>query len=284
MRNVAASVHARLVNMARSTQQDVNALLDRYCAERLLYRVSRSVHALRFVLKGAQLLVVHTGAHHRPTRDIDFLGMGSGDPDEMVSVFRDVCLTPVDDDGLLFDASTLRGEIIREDAEHGGVRVYLTARLGRAKIPMQIDIGFGDVVTPGPVQVEFPTLLDSTVPVMNGYPLATVIAEKLEALMARGIATSRMKDLYDLWYILRRFPIPMAEIRDAIERTFAQRRTPLDPDSVIFKRDFWEDAGKVSQWEAFRRRVAPEAPELAETCRHVTAVLLPLVEARDVNA
>lgn len=278
MKNVAASVHARLVNLARSAKQDVNALLDRYCAERLLYRVSRSAHAERFVLKGAQLLVVHTGAHHRPTRDIDFLDTGSADPDAMVTVIRDVCATPVDDDGVTFDTSTLRGETIRDGAEHGGVRVHVTARLGTAKVPLQMDIGFGDVITPGIVRVEFPTLLGSPAPVMNGYPLATVIAEKLEALMARGIATSLMKDLYDLWYILRHFPVAKDEIRGAIARTFAHRGTYLEPESIIFTSDFWNDGEKAKQWEAFRRRAAPDAIELGSTCQFIAAILQPLVK------
>ena len=228
MKNPAASVHGRLLHMARTTKQDVGALLGRYGVERLLYRLAASPHAGRFVLKGAQLLMVYVGEPHRPTRDIDLLGFGNDDADELSQVFRDICQTPVVDDGLTFDAATVTARTIRENARYGGVQLRLVAYLGRARIPLQADVGFGDVVTPPPEPVTFPTLLDAPAPTLRGYPLATVVAEKLESLISLGLATSRMKDLYDLWYILKAFSIAKEELRRAIHRTFDRRGTPLD--------------------------------------------------------
>jgi len=225
MTDLAASVRARLLGYARAQRLEFQSVLVRYGVERLLARIAGSPHADRFVLKGAQLLLAHATHAYRPTRDLDLLGFGSDDADDLVRVFREICGTPVEPDGLRFDASSVSGEAIRETATYGGVRVKLLATLERARIPLQVDVGFGDVITPMAEIVRFPVLLGGPAPTLRGYPLATVVAEKLESLTQLGLATSRMKDLYDLWHILRTFDLNRDEVRAAIVRTFEHRGT-----------------------------------------------------------
>jgi len=167
-------------------------------------------------------------------------------------VFLEICGTPVEPDGLRFDASSVTGEAIRETATYGGVRINLLATLDRARIPLQVDVGFGDVITPMAEIVRFPVLLGGPAPMLRGYPLATVVAEKLESLTQLGLATSRMKDLYDLWHILRTFDLNRDEVRAAIVRTFGQ-------------------------WSAFLRRSDLSAPDLEEAAREVAARLAPML-------
>jgi len=174
--NIAASVRQWLLNRAREKQEDFALLLTKYALERVLYRLSQST----------------------PTRDVDFLGQGDNDPGRLEAIFRDVCALSVEDDGLVFDPSTVKAQRIREDEDYEGVRVTFLGLLDRAKIPIQIDIGFGDIITPAPQKVAFPTLLDSPQPVLLTYPRETVVAEKFEAMVKLGITNSRMKDFYDL--------------------------------------------------------------------------------------
>jgi predicted nucleotidyltransferase component of viral defense system len=213
MRDAAASIRARLLNLARAQRLEFQSVLTRYGIERLLYCLSVSPHVDRFVLKGAQLLLVHAAEPHRPTKDLDLLGLGSDDTNDVAQVFREVCAMRVADDGLEFAAGNVRAAVIRETARYGGVRVRLMATLERARIPLQVDVGFGDVVMPAAELISFPVLLDGPVPTLQGYPLATVVAEKLETLTQLGLATSRMKDLYDLWYSLRTFELREADVR-----------------------------------------------------------------------
>jgi predicted nucleotidyltransferase component of viral defense system len=228
VKDVAASVRARLLGLARAQRLEFQSLLTRYGIERLLYRLSISTHADRFVLKGAQLLLVHAAEPHRPTKDLDLLGLGSDDTEDVAQAFTEVCAVPVAHDGLTFDAVSVRAAVIRETARYGGVRVRLMATLERARIPLQVDVGFGDVVTPATERIEFPVLLDGPAPSLQGYPLVTVVAEKLETLTQLGLATSRMKDVYDLWHILRTFELPDDHVRVAVTRTFERRGTDVE--------------------------------------------------------
>lgn len=276
MRDLAASVHGRLLHLARRRGQDFNALLDRYVVERLLYRLSVSAHAASFVLKGAQLLTTYAGDPHRPTRDLDLLGYGLDDVAALAGVFRDVCMVPADD-GLVFDPASLDVRAIRETATHGGQRVRLVARLGSARIRMQVDVGFGDTITPEPAWVTFPALLDGPAPRLRGYPLATVVAEKLEALTSLGLTTSRMKDVYDLWFVLTRFETNDDDLKSAIRRTFARRGTSTIPLPEAFTERFWLDAEKRRQWASFIVRTGQDGPTLETACRVVASRLVPLL-------
>ena len=229
-RNLAASIRARLKNQADAAREDFNLTLTRYGLERLLYRLSVSPHASRFLLKGALLFSLWYDQPHRPTRDADLLAFGPDAVDAMVDAFREICAVPCDD-GLVFDPGSVRGAEIRKSAGYGGVRIELQARLDGARISLQADVGFGDVVTPGPESVCYPVLLDGLpAPQLRAYPKATVIAEKLHAICLLGLANTRMKDYFDLDLLLQDKALDPSELRRAIEATFARRKLALPDD------------------------------------------------------
>jgi predicted nucleotidyltransferase component of viral defense system len=186
LRNISASVEKRLLNLTRQSGEDFQYVLMRYGLERIMYRLSRSAYAQQFVVKGAMLLRVWTGEQYRPTKDLDLLATLEKSPEELNQTFHDVCSLTVEDDGLVFLSETIRVRQIREDNVYGGMRVTLQARLGKIRIPLQIDIGFGDAVTPEAQLEEFPTLLDLSAPVLLTYPRETSIAEKFEAIINLG--------------------------------------------------------------------------------------------------
>ncbi len=193
-----ASIRQKLLNLARDRNDDFGLILTKYGLERILFRLSKSKYREVFVLKGALLFELWTAQRYRPTRDADFLANGDNSPERFVRIFQDISTVEVENDGLHFDPKTVKAERIKEDAEYEGVRVTFTAFLERAQIPIQIDIGFGDAVTPGPVEMEYPTLLEPPGPRLLAYPRETVISEKLEAMVKLGIANSRRKDFHDL--------------------------------------------------------------------------------------
>lgn len=229
-RNVGASVRARLLARSRVENKDFQILLTRHVLERLLYRLSVSEHRERFVLKGALLFVTWIADPFRPTRDLDLLGYGPNSPDAIVNVFKAICSTVVPDDGVAYDIEGLTAVPIREELEYGGIRVQTTAVVDQARIPIQVDIGFGDVITPEPVEIDYPVLLDFPAPHIRTYPVETVVAEKFHAMVLLGIANSRLKDFYDLWLISRTFAFDRARLAAAIERTFERRQMPLPGD------------------------------------------------------
>jgi hypothetical protein len=281
-RNVAASVRARLKNRAGATNEDYNLLLTRYGLERLLYRLSVSEHAPNFLLKGALLFLLWHELSHRPTRDADLLGFGDADADSVVAVFRDVCAVPCDD-GMRFDAGAIRGSVIRKQAGYGGVRVEIPATLDGALLALQVDVGFGDVVTPQAQRVTYPVLLDDQpAPQLRAYPKYTVCAEKLQALCLFAMANTRLKDYFDLWLLLREGDLDDALLAQAIAATFARRGTALPPGWPIGLTDaFATDAAKQRQWQAFLRKNRLDAPTLTEVVRELRAALAqPLDGAR----
>lgn len=202
-RNVAASVRSQLLKLARVTKQDFNLVLTRYAIERLLYRVSISTHANQFPIKGALLFDLWFDIPHRPTRDIDFLGFGSSELTSIKDIFRDICILEIND-GVVFLNESIRAVDIRPDAHHAGVRVTLLGMIDNVRCQIQIDIGFGDAVTPGPKEADYPVMLSEfEAPKLKVYPRYTVVAEKFEALTTLGIANSRMKEYFDLWTLTR---------------------------------------------------------------------------------
>ena len=251
-RNLAQSVHHRLLNKAREQGEDFNLVLIRYMLERFLYRLGRSPHKDRFVLKGAMLFAAWTGRPHRPTRDLDLLGLGDSSDTALKQVFSEVMRTPVEPDGLAFDGGSISISEIREAQDYPGKRVKFRARLGNARQDLQIDVGFGDAVTPEPPEIDYPVLLDSPSPRIKAYPCETVIAEKLQALVAFGMAISRMKDFYDMWMLSRQFSFDGASLSAAIAATFERRSTPI-PDDVptALTDEFANDRLKQTQWNAF---------------------------------
>jgi len=221
--------------------------------ERLLFRLDRSPYRGRFVLKGAMLYVVWGGDTYRPTRDLDLLGYGAPSAEAVAACFRALCSLDVSDDGLNFLPDGVRVEEIREAAEYGGIRARLQARLGKVRIDLQVDIGFGDVVVPDPVEVEFPTLLDGPAPRIRAYSPESVIAEKLHAAAVLGDANSRMKDFYDLFNLSRLFSFEGSALISAIEATFERRGTAL-PASFPISTTFFEQDSHARQWRAYLTR------------------------------
>jgi hypothetical protein len=197
--NLAASVRQRLQNLARERKEDFQLVLSRYAIERLLHRIEQSPHGDRFILKGAMLLYLWADQIYRPTRDIDFLARGDHSLSHLEGVFRDVCDQAVNDDGVIFRSDAVTGSVIKPDQEYQGVRILLEAKLERTRIPVQIDIGFGDAITPGPLPIAYPSMLGFPTPIVATYPRETVIAEKFHAMVMLGMANSRMKDFFDLW-------------------------------------------------------------------------------------
>jgi hypothetical protein len=252
-KNLPASVRQKLANLARERNVDFGLILVKYGLERILFRLSRSRYRDIFVLKGALLFELWMDQRYRPTRDADFLARGDNSAERFAHVFRELCVLEVDEDGVRFDADTVEAERISEDANYEGVRVTLVAYLERAKIPIQIDIGFGDIVTPAPSEANYPALLEFPGPRLMAYPKETVVAEKLEALVKLGIANTRMKDFYDLEILSRTFAFEGKTLAKAIQNTFQKRGTdlPMAGLPVAFTSEFYDDVNKNRQWSAF---------------------------------
>lgn len=282
--NLPASIGSRLRNIALARQTDLAFVFRRYAIERLLYRLSVSDQRNRFVLKGAMLFTAWMPDPFRPTQDLDLLGFGDDDVAAVGKSIADICKQDVPDDGLVFDANTIKAEAIRTTQDYGGVRAKLTAFLGRTRIPVQIDIGFGDAVTPGITELVFPPLLDGAAPRVRAYPKETVLAEKLQALVTLGVANSRMKDFYDLVALARLFDFDGTIVCDAITATFQRRGTEL-PDAVPvgLTPEFANDLNKIAQWQAFigREPLLLNPGDLFAAIEDIaTFVLPPLVAAQ----
>jgi len=282
-KNVAASVAARLLTRARAENEDYQFVLARYAIERLIWRLGRSQYAEAFVLKGAMMFLVWTGEVYRPTKDLDLLARSSHTTARLKSVFEEICNVPVNDDGITFLAESIQVEQIREDQAYGGIRVTMRALIGKIRIPVQIDVGFGDAVTPDAVESRFPVLLqESESPVVLAYPRESSIAEKLEAIVSLGMANSRMKDYYDIYVLLRRFPFDGDLLSAAVFATFKRRQTSFSVELPLGLSDeFASDSTKLAQWKAFQKgrgfKLAP--PELAEVVREIRNFVLPPLKA-----
>lgn len=266
----AASVHDRLLAKARARGSDFNLLLTRYALERFLYRISTSSSKESFLLKGALLFSLWYDTPQRPTRDADLLGLQAMEREEMVTVFKDICLIHCED-GMHFLAESVRASEIREDDRYGGIRIDLLGMLGNARCPVQIDIGYGDAVTPDPELVRYPTILeDNPAPILKVYPPETVLAEKLEAIVSLGMANSRMKDFFDLHVLIQDYHGDRMLAAEAIRRTFERRRTPV-PDSlpIGLSDEFAQDRNKQIQWKAFLTKNKLEAPRLGEVLTRI---------------
>ena len=280
--HVAASVHARLLNRAKAEGRPFHELLQYYAMERLLYRLSRSEHADRFVLKGALMLQFWGGPLARATKNIDLLGRSMLPVAELVEVVRGFVAIAVDDDGLSFDPAQVTGEEIRLAAHYDGVRIRCAARLGNARVTIQVDVGFGDVVTPGAQEIEYPTLLDFEAPRLLGYTPETAVAEKLEAMVVLDMANSRMKDFLDIWILAQGRPFAGEVLAQAIEATFRRRRTAL-PEStpLALTPAFHSAAAKQAQWRGYLRkgRIQGVVPDLDGVAAHIESFVLPVVAA-----
>ncbi|WP_295381434.1 nucleotidyl transferase AbiEii/AbiGii toxin family protein [uncultured Pseudacidovorax sp.] len=274
--NLSASILARLLTLAKQRGDDYSLLLNRFGTERLLARVSTSSHANRFLLKGALLFALWYDTPQRPTQDVDLLGFGADDEANLIATFRDVAVMDLGD-GIVFDPDSVKAYAIREDNTYGGTRITLMGRIGSARCTLQIDVGFGDAVTPGPQTVAYPALLgDFPAPTLRVYPVYTVIAEKYQAMVMLGQANSRMKDFFDLAVIARRTQLDGATLAAAIAATFARRETALPTERPLaLTRQFSEDAAKLRQWQAFLNKNRIAAAGLGDTVALLDDLLWP---------
>jgi predicted nucleotidyltransferase component of viral defense system len=254
-RNLAASVRQRLFNLAQERREDFGLVLTKYGLERFLYRLAQSQYRDQFILKGALLFELWTHRPYRPTRDLDLEGQGDNSIARIKRLFSEIMTQAVDDDGLVFDPKSLRVARIKEEQEYEGLRVNLVARVERARIHMQVDVGFGDAIVPPPKEIQYPTMLDFPSPRLRAYPRETVVAEKLEALVKLGMTNTRMKDFYDLWTLSQDFDFDGALLIDAIKATFKRRRTGV-PSSIplALTDEFSRDPQKARQWHGFLKK------------------------------
>lgn len=281
--NVAASVHQRLLNKSRDRGRPFGELLQYFVMERFLYRLSVSEHSEKFVLKGALMFAAWNAPGTCPTKDIDLLGATDNDVENIVAITRDICTQPVDpDDGLEFDPASVVGESIVEDADYHGVRVRFDGGLGRARIRMQLDVGFGDIVVPGPEPTTYPCILDFPAPELRGYTRETAIAEKLQAAVVFDMLNSRMKDFYDMWLLARQFDFDGVELAKAVKVTFDVRGTEVIAVPSAFSRDFVE--AKQDQWSAFVRRTQlADTPQFSDLVQTLESFLAPVLHALTVG-
>ena len=278
--NRAASVRARLLNAAKAQGADFNQVLVRFALERMLYRLSQSRHADRFVLKGALLFTLWYEMPHRATRDADFLAFGTSDLDDVAETFREIAAITVDD-GMVFYPDSVDAEAIRKQSEHDGVRVVVAGELASARCKTQIDVGFGDVVTPCPVDAVYPVLLDDLPAArLRIYPIYTVVAEKLHAIVILAMTNSRLKDYFDLSVIVQREALDTEVLRQAINATFERRNTAIPITLPIGLSDeFAADLSRQAVWRAFERKNGLRPEPLLALIDRIRRALWPAMRA-----
>lgn len=261
-KNRAESIRQRLRNRFRERGEDVQFALQRYAAERFLYRLGVSPHREKLVLKGAMLFGLWGSSMYRPTRDLDFTGYGSSEREAVLGCFRDLCEVSDVDDGLVFDAQAITAEEIKDDAEYGGIRVRFLAWLGKSKIAMQVDVGFGNAIHPDALDIEYPTLLGDSAPSIRAYPKEAVIAEKFQAMVQLGEGNTRLKDFYDVYVLGTKFIFDGEQLSRSIAVTFERRRTTIAGDLPIALRPrFYADEARATMWRNYRtRNRLPGAP------------------------
>jgi predicted nucleotidyltransferase component of viral defense system len=283
-KNIPASIRQRLLNKAHITNRSFNEILQYYAIERFLYRISRSRYAAKFILKGALLFIAWGTSPYRPTKDIDLLGFTMNELDAVERIFWELCDQEIETDGLIFDKETVKSERITEDADYQGVRINLIGYLGKAKIPLQIDIGFSDVVTPAPIVLKYPTILPMPVPTLRGYPPESVVAEKLQAMVYLGSVNSRMKDFYDLWIMAENFEFDGQRLQKAIINTFKRRNSTLPKETPVgLGESFASD--NQTQWQAFllRLRIDNMSVTITDVIRLLRGFLMPILNASAIE-
>ena len=256
-KNIPASVRARLYNKSKESSVEFQLLLARYAGERFLYRLGASSVRDRCILKGATLLAVWMEEPYRSTRDIDLLALGRSDEASIREIVTAVCTVACPEDGLLFDLDTVRVSSIHAGQRYQGQRLKMVCRLGTARIPVQVDFGFGDVVKPGPHEAQLKTLLEGIpAPFLQVYPLVTSIAEKLDAMVSLGEHNSRMKDFFDIWALSEAFSFEGAALREAIHNCFEGRNTVVsDQIPVALTPGFYSDAALDTRWRDYGHEV-----------------------------
>ncbi len=280
------NVRNQLVRLANASSKDIQLTMTHYANERFLYRIGVSTYANRLILKGANLFRIWTLEEIRPTRDLDFLGFGEMKREDVESVIKSLCVLDAPGDGIRFREETVKSSFIRRESGNGGIRVKLTAQITKARLPMQIDIGFGDVVTPPALEVEFPTLLDMPAPKIRVYPPETAIAEKFQILVDFGIVNSRMKDIFDLLVISETMSFNGQNLAAAIRKTFNARNTLIPTDiPLALTREFADDPLKCAQWQGFLRKLENDSvpDSLEQVQQQLRQFILPPVRSIVAN-
>ena len=275
-KNLAASVRARLLAIAKAEGSDFNLMLVRFALERLLYRLGQSEYVDNFLLKGALLFALWYDLPHRPTRDADLLGFGASDLESVARTFREIAAIEVED-GIAFDPASVTVEEIRKDAGYAGARVLIAAEIANARCKTQIDIGFGDAVTPGPVQAVYPVLIgDLPAPRLHTYPVYTVVSEKVHAIALLGMAISRVKDYFDLWVLLDRVSLNPNTVAQAIAATFARRGMAVSAELPTGLTDeYANDPTRQTLWKSFLKKNELAAVPLGDVVSRLREVLAP---------
>lgn len=275
--NIQASIRDRLRNKAKEANRSFAEILQYYGMERFLYRFSHSKYADKFILKGALLFTVWHIPERRTTLDIDFLARYDNQAKSIEAVMKDVCDVDVEPDGLVFDARTVRGRKIKEDADYEGVRVKFIGFLERSHIPMQIDVGFGDSVYPKAKVIDYPVILDLPKPHLKGYPPESVISEKFEAMLKLGLLNSRMKDFYDIWLMMHQFDFDGSSLAGAVKKTFEHRKTNIPGGRPLFAEEIYDEASdRQALWKMFLKKGnIKHAPDrLATTAKEIEGFLI----------
>jgi len=259
--DIAKSVRTRLSKIARQSGKPFEELLVLYGLERFLARLSQSVHKDKLILKGGLLLIGMGAPQARPTRGIDLLGLISGNIEMVSQAIKEIGGIDLDD-GIGYDFTQLTYELMSPDTDYPGIRFKFVGRLGRARIPMRVDVGFGDPLVPAAVEMTFPTLLDMEPPIIMAYAIETIIAEKFEAALDLADLNSRMKDFYDIWLLSQKYSFQGGPLQEAIIATCTRRKTPISPNAEIFSEEFVKRSDKETQWSSFiRKGQMGEVPE-----------------------
>lgn len=276
--NLESSIQARLLNYSRVNKREYGQVLTKFALERLLYRLSQSKHSDKFLLKGALLFDLWFDVPLRSTRDIDLLGFGLAELPHVVGVFEDLCRLQVAD-GMDYKTESIQADEIRKQANYAGIRVSLLALLGNSRISIQVDIGYGDAITPAPEEALYPVLLDDLpAPKLRVYPMYTVVAEKFETLVSLGIANTRMKDYFDLWVLHQQGKFDNELLRTAIAETFLRRGKPLPKGVPVGLSDeFSGDVQKQRQWLVFLKKNQLAQLDLGELIDGLREWLMPLI-------
>ena len=277
VKDIAKSIHQRLLNKAHNEDQPFNELFQYFVIERFLYRLSKSQCADQFILKGALLFRVWDAQDTRATRDIDFLAFSDNTIDGLIKLITEIITIPFED-GLVFDPLSIEGQTIKEDADYEGVRILCNVFLGKAKSRIQLDIAFGDTVYPAPKKDQYPTLLGHSAPVLHLYPPETVFAEKLEAMLQLGELNSRMKDFYDIWR-LRRHAFEGEALYKAISQTLKNRSTEAIPFAVLEK-ELNQSIRKQTEWIAFLTKSRVIGPDKFDVLlKQIAIIASPVLDA-----
>ncbi len=272
--NIEKSIHAKLKMKAKDKKIDVNILMIRYALERFLFRLSLSDYKEKFILKGAMLFLMWSDESFRTTKDSDFLMLERVEKESIKEIIKEICsIVPEENDGMSYNEDSIIFQDIKKEQNYKGLRVTLKSFLGKIPIPIQLDLGTGDIITPKNIISKFPTILESSSsPIIMTYTPETVIAEKLDAMVQLDLANSRMKDFYDIWVILNQLEYDKDILTQAIIATFKRRGTKFPKDKInALTPYFYDDKNKNIQWKAFMRKGAVIYNELtlSDVCENI---------------